>query len=146
MESGRSGTAGRTGRLRAQRSGGGGGRAGRLVLIGSGLLMRSFVNLRSADLGFQKGGLLTFRLRLVAGGNKSLRAARALLEDLLERVADISPEFARRGFDERPAIERPGHGDGVRRGGPRGPSGEEKTYGACCGRFRRIIFGPRAFP
>lgn len=40
-----------------------------VVLIGAGLLIRSFVRLRSTDPGFQPSGLLTFRLLL--GGNRN---------------------------------------------------------------------------
>ena len=35
-----------------------------VLLLGAGLLMRSFVNLQRADLGFSSKGLLTMRLTL----------------------------------------------------------------------------------
>ena len=49
-----------------------------VVLIGGGLLMRSFVRLRASDPGFQPAGLLTFRLPL-AGGRNAAPAAGAFL-------------------------------------------------------------------
>src|ERR1041385_9104334 len=40
-----------------------------VVLIGAGLLIRSFIRLRSKDLGFQPQGLLTMRLPMAGGRN-----------------------------------------------------------------------------
>jgi putative ABC transport system permease protein len=56
-----------------------------LVLIGAGLLMRSFVRLRAVDPGFQPSNLLTLRLPL--SPNVSIQRRVALLEQLSRRLA-----------------------------------------------------------
>ena len=56
-----------------------------LVLIGAGLLMRSFVRLRAADPGFQPSNLLTLRLPL--SPNAPIERRAALLNQLAGRIA-----------------------------------------------------------
>jgi putative ABC transport system permease protein len=55
-----------------------------VVLIGAGLLIRSFVRLRSTDPGFQPSSLLTFRLLL--GGSRNASADRRI--SFVQQVAD----------------------------------------------------------
>jgi len=127
-ESGRSGTAGRSGRLVRNGLVVAEVALAVLVLIGSGLLMRSFVNLRSADLGFQKGGLLTFRLRLVGGRNTSAERRVPFLRDLLERLRNLPGV---RGAGLTSGLPLNGLGMGMAFGveGRVAPPGEGKTTG-----------------
>ncbi len=60
-----------------------------VVLIGGGLLMRSFVRLRAADPGFQPSGLLTFRLPLTGGRNASHSRRVAFFQEVEERIAAL---------------------------------------------------------
>jgi putative ABC transport system permease protein len=60
-----------------------------VVLIGAGLLIRSFIRLRSIDLGFQPSGVLTMRVPL-AGGMNSLAPRRlAFIRQLDENAASL---------------------------------------------------------
>ena len=60
-----------------------------VVLIGAGLLIRSFVRLRSADPGFQPAGLLTLRLPLAGGRNASPDRRIAFFRQVTDRVATL---------------------------------------------------------
>ena len=60
-----------------------------VVLIGAGLLMRSFVRLRSVDPGFQPAGLLTVRVPLAGGRNAAPDRRIAFFRQLTERVATL---------------------------------------------------------
>jgi putative ABC transport system permease protein len=60
-----------------------------VVLIGAGLLIRSFVRLRSADPGFQPSGLLTLRVPLAGGRNTSPDRAVAFFQQITDRVAAL---------------------------------------------------------
>jgi putative ABC transport system permease protein len=60
-----------------------------LVLIGAGLLMRSFARLRSVDLGFQPSGLLTLRLPLAGARNAAAERRIAFLQQAEERLAAL---------------------------------------------------------
>ena len=60
-----------------------------VVLIGAGLLIRSFVRLRSADPGFQPAGVLTLRLPLAGGRNASPDRRIAFFQQVTDRVATL---------------------------------------------------------
>ena len=60
-----------------------------LVLIGAGLLMRSFVRLRAANPGFRSEGLLTFRLPLSGGRNAESSRRTAFFQQVEERIAAL---------------------------------------------------------
>ena len=60
-----------------------------VVLIGAGLLIRSFVRLRSADPGFQPAGVLTLRLPLAGGRNASPDRRIAFFRQVTDRVATL---------------------------------------------------------
>jgi putative ABC transport system permease protein len=60
-----------------------------LVLIGAGLLMRSFVRLRSVDPGFQPSGLLTMRVPLSGGRNNTVERRVAFFQQVVDRVATL---------------------------------------------------------
>ena len=60
-----------------------------VLLLGAGLLMRSFVNLQRADLGFSPNGLLTMRLTLPQQKYGSGEAIVSFFEELGRRVQNI---------------------------------------------------------
>ena len=60
-----------------------------VLLLGAGLLMRSFVNLQRADLGFDPKGVLTMRLTLPQQKYQSGEAITAFFEELTRRVQAI---------------------------------------------------------
>jgi putative ABC transport system permease protein len=60
-----------------------------VVLIGAGLLIRSFVRLRSADPGFQPSGLLTLRVPLAGGRNAAPDRRIAFFQQVAGRVATL---------------------------------------------------------
>jgi putative ABC transport system permease protein len=60
-----------------------------VVLIGAGLLMRSFAHLRSADPGFRPSGLLTARLPLAGGRNATAPRRVEFFGELLDQVRGL---------------------------------------------------------
>ena len=60
-----------------------------VVLIGAGLLMRSFAHLRSANPGFQPSGLLTARLPLAGGRNAAAPRRVEFIGRLLQQVSAL---------------------------------------------------------
>ena len=60
-----------------------------VVLIGAGLLMRSFVHLRAANPGFQPSGLLTARLPLAGGRNAAAPRRVEFIGRLLQQVSAL---------------------------------------------------------
>ena len=60
-----------------------------VVLTGAGLLIRSFVRLRSVDPGFRAEGVLTARIPLGGGRNTALPLRAAFLQQLLGRAAAL---------------------------------------------------------
>lgn len=61
-----------------------------VLLLGAGLLMRSFLNLQRADLGFEPKGVLTMRLTLPAEKYSSEEAVTAFFEELTRRIDAIA--------------------------------------------------------
>ena len=60
-----------------------------VLLIGAGLLLRSFVNLQRADLGFNPENVLTMRLTLPQQKYPSSEAVTAFFEELTRRVQNV---------------------------------------------------------
>ena len=60
-----------------------------VLLLGAGLLMRSFLNLQRADLGFDPRGVLTMRLTLPQQKYKSGEAITSFFEELTRRIQAI---------------------------------------------------------
>jgi len=60
-----------------------------VLLIGAGLLFRSFVNLAATDLGFPAENLLTMRVNLVGSRYATPEGQRAFYEDVLQRVQQL---------------------------------------------------------
>ncbi len=88
-EGGRSGTAGRAGRRMRNALVVTEVALAMIVLIGAGLLIRSFVRLRSVDPGFQPAGVLTARVPLSGGRNNARERRVVFLEQLTARVATL---------------------------------------------------------
>jgi putative ABC transport system permease protein len=60
-----------------------------VVLTGSGLLVRSFLRLRSADPGFRPEGVLTFRLPIAGGRNAAPERRAAFYNEVSDRIATL---------------------------------------------------------
>lgn len=60
-----------------------------VLLVGAGLLMRSFVNLRTTDLGFQPHGVITMRINLPASRYPDADARLPFYKTLHERLAAL---------------------------------------------------------
>jgi predicted permease len=60
-----------------------------MLLVGSGLMLRSFVALRSVDPGFQTAGLLTFRFALPAAEYEDPAMVLAFHRELSDRLAAV---------------------------------------------------------
>ena len=88
-ESGRGGTAARSGRMMRNALVVAELALGTLVLIGAGLLLRSFVRLESTDPGFQPAGLLTMRVPLGGAGYSVYDRRIAFFQQLVERAAAL---------------------------------------------------------
>ncbi len=71
-----------------------------VLLIGSGLLMRSFWQLQAVDPGFEAGGVLTAEVALPRGGYSTAPEVAQFFETLTEQIAD------RPGVDAAGAISR----------------------------------------
>jgi len=100
-EGGRGGTTGRGGRVLRNALVAGEVALAVVVLIGAGLLIRSFIRLRAIDPGFKPAGLLTVRLPLSAGRNNAQERRAAFVQQLSERVAGL------------PGVEAVGAADGL---------------------------------
>ncbi|MCG6957399.1 MAG: ABC transporter permease [Gemmatimonadetes bacterium] len=60
-----------------------------VLLVGSGLLVRSFQNLRARDLGFQPGGVVTLQLGMPQSRYPDANTRRAFLHDVEARLGAI---------------------------------------------------------
>jgi putative ABC transport system permease protein len=60
-----------------------------LVLIGAGLLIRSFIGLRSVNPGFQPSGLLVLRVPLAGGRNNTPERRVAFFQQVMDRMATL---------------------------------------------------------
>jgi len=89
MESGRGRTASRSGRMLRDALVISEMALAVLVLIGAGLLIRSFARLRAVDPGFQPAGLLTFRLPLSGVRNASADRRIAFVNQAVDRIATL---------------------------------------------------------
>jgi putative ABC transport system permease protein len=59
------------------------------LLVGAGLLLRSFARLRNSDIGVQSKNVLTVRISLPEKGYATLEARRAFFDQLVDRVQHI---------------------------------------------------------
>ncbi len=89
IEGGRGGTMGRTGRFLRRFMAVTEVALAVLLLIGAGLLIRSFARLRSANPGFQPSGLLTFRLPLAGRATASPERRTDFMQRVADRVAAL---------------------------------------------------------
>jgi putative ABC transport system permease protein len=60
-----------------------------VVLIGAGLLLRSFVRLRATELGFGSQNVLTYRLPMAGGRNATPARATAFLDQVLAHIKGL---------------------------------------------------------
>jgi putative ABC transport system permease protein len=60
-----------------------------VVLIGAGLLMRSFVRLRAANPGFNPAGILTLRVPMGGGRNSAVERRVAFANAMVERISAL---------------------------------------------------------
>ncbi len=88
-EGGRGGTAGRAARLMRSSLVVAEIALALVVLIGAGLLMKSFTRLRRVDPGFQPQGLLTMRVPLGGGRNNAIERRVAFFREVNRRVAAL---------------------------------------------------------
>ena len=90
-----------------------------VVLIGAGLLIRSFMRLRSVDPGFRPSGVLTVRVPLGGGRNTAPERRIAFFRQLTDRIAALPGVRAVGAVNELPLT---GFGNGFvfRRGGASG--------------------------
>ncbi|HXB70844.1 MAG TPA: ABC transporter permease [Candidatus Acidoferrales bacterium] len=88
-EGGRGGTTGRSGRLLRDSLVVLEVALAVLLLIGAGLLVRSFARLRSVDPGFQPSGLLTARIPMAGGRNATPERRAAFFQQVLDRLAAL---------------------------------------------------------
>ncbi len=73
-----------------------------VLLVGAGLLMRSFTHLRSANPGFDPSGVLTLRVPLGGGRNAAPDRRIAFTNALLERIAALPGVTAAAGINGLP--------------------------------------------
>ena len=88
-EGGRGGTAGRAGRRMRNALAIAEVALAVVVLIGAGLLIRSFIRLRGVDLGFRPAGVLTVRVPLAGGRNTKGERRIAFFKQVTDRIATL---------------------------------------------------------
>ena len=94
------------------------------LLIGAGLLMRSFVALRDVRLGLQPDHVFTTVLRLPEERYATTEQVTAFLQPLLVRVKALPGVVSRRGIDRDAPLQRRREHDRNRGHGARRQSGE----------------------
>ncbi len=60
-----------------------------VLLIGAGLMIRSFLNLTAQNTGFDPGNLLTFRVRLPEAGYSQGHQVSGFYDQIIQRLADL---------------------------------------------------------
>ena len=60
-----------------------------VLLIGAGLLVRTYVNLRNVELGFDPEGVVAARMRLQGAGYESAREVAAFFDESLARLREL---------------------------------------------------------
>jgi putative ABC transport system permease protein len=88
-EGGRGGTAGRAGRRMRNALAIAEVALAVVVLIGAGLLIRSFIRLRGVDPGFRPAGVLTVRVPLAGGRNAAGERRIAFFKQVTDRIATL---------------------------------------------------------
>jgi putative ABC transport system permease protein len=114
-----------------------------VVLIGAGLLIRSFVRLRSADPGFRPSGLLTLRVPLAGGRNAAPDRRIAFFQQVADRVAALPGVRAVGAVNGLP-LTGLGVGSAFAVDGRPAPAPEQRPMG-CCGRSLPHISAPWGF-
>jgi putative ABC transport system permease protein len=99
-----------------------------LVLIGAGLLIRSFARLHSVDPGFQPSGLLTARIPMAGGRNATPERRAAFFQQVVERVSTLPGVQSAAGVNFLP-LTGLGVGSGFAVDGRPAPSPERRPMG-----------------
>jgi predicted permease len=76
-----------------------------MLLLGAGLMMRSFLKLQAVDLGFPTKGMLTMRLTLPQQKYPSGEAITAFFEELARRVGEVPGVAASAMVSQFPPLE-----------------------------------------
>ena len=75
-----------------------------VLLVGAGLMARSFLNLLDADFGFEPKNLLTFNLSLPDERYPTHQAKRPFYRDLIGRIESLPDVIATGGINPRPFL------------------------------------------
>jgi len=76
-----------------------------VLLLGAGLMMRSFIKLQAVNLGFSPGGVLTMRLTLPQQKYPTGEAITSFFEELARRVGEVPGVYASATVSQFPPIE-----------------------------------------
>jgi putative ABC transport system permease protein len=115
-----------------------------VVLIGAGLLMRSFERLRQVDPGFQGSGVLTMRLPLGGGRNNAIDRRVAFLRQVTDRIAAL-PGVRKVGAVSALPLTGPGGGSMFWIDGRPAPPPERRPLGQTLG-VTPAYFGAMGIP
>ncbi len=99
-----------------------------ILLVGASLFMRSFINLRSADVGFDPGPLMTLRFYLTGEAYAAEDARARRIDDLVRRVESLPGVTAAFASNLVP-LSGGGGGSRLLIDGRAFPSGEEPFFG-----------------
>jgi hypothetical protein len=75
-----------------------------VLVVGSGLLLQSFVRIVSTDAGFERDGIATARVSLSPSRYRSRGAQTAFFADVLERLRSL-PEVSQAGLASTPPLQ-----------------------------------------